>query len=81
MQRELGGGGVFNINSFKYNMVMNVNLVDVCALDISISTKNLPSCLSLPVADLHIGARFSPFAQGTSHSGKCVCLYSQDMWA
>lgn len=79
MQRAMGGH--VNINLFKYIMVMNVNLVGVCALDISISTKNLPSCLSLPVADLHIGARFPPFAQGTSHSGKCVCLYSQDMWA
>lgn len=79
MQRAKGGN--VNISLFKYNMVLSVNLVGVCALDISISPKNLPSCFSLPVADLHIGARFPPFAQGTSHSGKCVYLYSQDMWA
>lgn len=77
MQSAMGGN--VDISSFKYNMVVNVNLVGVCALDISISTKKLQSCLSLPVADLHIGARFPSFAQGTSHSGKCVCLYSQDM--
>lgn len=59
---------------------MNVTSYGVI-VDISIRTKNIPSQLSLAVTDIHIKARFLLFAQGTSLSSKCVCSFSQDMWA
>lgn len=50
-------------------------------MDVLIKSYNGTSQLSLAVADVHIKASFSPFAQGTSPSSKCVCSRSLDTGA